>query len=119
MTHNPLKYAVYRDRYDWCAFDLDSTLAYYEKGLIGIGAPIEAGVNKLLECEKDGKTIIIHTARAWADYINIKNWLDDYKVPYDMIVCGKLGAGEYYDDRNKFIEGINKGTNEPEQWLTE
>lgn len=50
--------------------------------------------------------IIIHTARDWKEYKELKQFLEDYEIPYDYIVCGKPTADVYLDDRNMKLEDL-------------
>jgi predicted secreted acid phosphatase len=84
----------------WLAIDLDKTIAknspYPEYNLL---KPIE-GARKFLEViEAQGWKIIIYTSRAWCDYDKIEKWLNKYKIPFRRIVCGKLLAKYFIDDR--------------------
>ena len=45
------------------------------------------------------KTIIIYTARGWAEYNVTKAWLDDQGMAYDAIHMGKPIAHVWIDDR--------------------
>lgn len=87
----------------WYAIDLDGTLAEGiwtpDNPTHKIGYPIWENVHKAREVEAAGYKIIIHTSRAWTDYENIEGWLNHYNVPYRRIVCGKLLAVRYVDDR--------------------
>lgn len=87
----------------WYAIDLDGTLAEGiwtpDNPTSQIGDPIWENVKKAREVEAAGYKIIIHTSRAWTDYENIEGWLNHYNVPYRRIVCGKLLAVRYVDDR--------------------
>lgn len=96
MTH-------YRTNDDllWIAVDLDSTTAmntgHPEYKLLG---PVLGAREALQELAGKGWKIIIHTARPWSDYETIENWLLLYDIPFKRIVCGKLLAKYYIDDRN-------------------
>lgn len=92
------------------AVDLDGTIARFDKwnGDKNIGLPVK-GVRKNLKYIRDklGFTIIIHTCRS--DLEVVKEYLEDYKIPYDYINenpespetvgDGKLYADYYIDDR--------------------
>lgn len=97
----------------WAAIDLDGTLA---KGLwtpdnptSKIGEPIWENVRKARELEAAGYKNVIHTSRGWTDYENIEGWLNHYNVPFRRIVCGKLLAVIYVDDRGRHADA--------ESWL--
>jgi len=87
----------------WAAVDLDGTLAQGiwtpDNPTSEIGPPIEKNVAKAKHLVDIGWKIVIHTARPWNDYERIETWLDFWKIPYSRIVCGKLLAGIYVDDR--------------------
>lgn len=89
-----------RDELKWLAVDLDNTLAVAIWPRPGIGAPIWANVHKLIAAHNAGWKIVIHTARTWADYELIEQFLDSHLIPFNSIVCGKLLAAAYIDDRN-------------------
>src|SRR5262249_8529753 len=85
------------------AIDLDGTLAvstwHPEQAKSVIGDPIEHGVDQLIRLYLAGYEIVIHTSRPWADRRMIKAWLHEHEIPYDSIVCGKLLASVYVDDK--------------------
>jgi len=92
-----------RDRLLWLAVDLDGTLAEPiwspENPTSAIGDPIGRNVVKLREAVRRGYKAVVHTARPWSDYEAIEAWLIANDVPFRAIVCGKLLAGLYIDDR--------------------
>lgn len=87
----------------WAAVDLDGTLAEGiwtpDNPTSDIGEPIWANVKKARELEAAGFKIVIHTSRAWTDYENIEQWLNHYNIPHRRIICGKVLAKVYIDDR--------------------
>jgi hypothetical protein len=87
----------------WLAVDLDGTLAEPTWTPVNptraIGEPINRNVLKLWEAVKAGYKIIIHTARPWTDYELIESWLMVYGIQFDRIICGKLLALAYIDDK--------------------
>lgn len=99
----------------WAAVDLDGTLAEgiwtADNPTSEIGYPIWENVHKARDLEAAGYKIVIHTSRGWTDYENIEGWLNYYNVPYRRIVCGKLLAAVYIDDRNKNVSD--------ESWIPE
>jgi hypothetical protein len=102
MEYDPNKYASSLDDLRWLAVDLDGTLAEPVYPLRGIGKPIPAGVNYCREMTDKGLRIIIHTSRSWEDYEGIERWLNDHDIPFKAIVCGKLLALRYIDDRGDY-----------------
>jgi hypothetical protein len=103
MTNEEAPLPPVRTVLNWSALDLDSTLSTGiwtpDDPTRRIGAPIEANVAKLLELVQAGWKIAIHTSRPWSDYETIELWLRFHRIPYQLIVCGKLLAGKYVDDR--------------------
>lgn len=89
-----------RDELLWLAVDLDGTLAESVWPDPGIGDPIRLNVVKLKEAVRAGWKVTIHTSRPWSDYELIESWLNHHEVPFHRIVCGKLLAAAYLDDRN-------------------
>lgn len=95
----------------WAAVDLDGTIAEPiwtpENPTSEIGAPIEENVDKLFELVENGYKIVIHTSRPWTDYEAIEGWLNYYNIPFRSIVCGKLLAKIYIDDRARWSEATS------------
>lgn len=87
----------------WAAVDLDGTLAepVWTPKTPGpeIGDPIWDNVGKLWGLVRSGYKVVIHTSRGWHDYEAIESWLNYWFIPHDKIVCGKLLAKVYIDDR--------------------
>lgn len=88
-----------RDELIWAAVDLDGTLAEPCWPHPGIGAPIQAGWIKVQRLVDAGYKIVIHTARGWEDYELIESWLRHWGIPFSRIVCGKVLAAVYVDDK--------------------
>src|SRR5690606_32092345 len=92
----------------WAAVDFDGTLCEstwtVETPHAPPGPPIERNVRKLNELVERGMKIAIHTSRSWADYSLIEHWMNHHKIHFDRIVCGKLLARVYVDDRSVFSE---------------
>ncbi len=82
----------------WLAVDFDGTLCKVNENYV-MGEPITENVRKLKECTDKGYKVIIHTARHWEQYKEIEQWLNDHEVPFKFIVCGKILAHRYIDDR--------------------
>ena len=105
-----------RGELKWLAVDLDDTIAKGvwtpESADPGIGPPKWENIDKMVMAYHSGWKIIIHTSRPWHDYEMIESWL--FHWPYydylfyqetrlsqyvSRIVCGKLLAAAYIDDR--------------------
>lgn len=87
----------------WIATDLDGTLAEPiwtpENPTSAIGAPIQRNVVKLREAVRKGFKPVLHTSRPWSDYEACEAWLTRNEIPFKAIICGKLLAAAYIDDR--------------------
>jgi hypothetical protein len=81
------------------AIDFDGVIAESIWPDRGIGEPMWDNIQKLLDVYHSGHEIIIHTARPWSDKGQLEAWLDKHDIPYDGIICGKLLAIKYIDDR--------------------
>lgn len=92
-----------RERLIWLAVDLDGTLAEPiwtpQNPTSAIGDPIRHNVVKLREAVRAGYKVVIHTARPWTDYEAIEAWCNQHEIPFRSIVCGKILAAAYVDDR--------------------
>jgi len=85
----------------WIAVDFDGTIAKNSGFPDFIPSEPLEGVKKILDrFVAQGYKIIVHTARPWADYDNIEKWCIENEIPFRRIVCGKLLAKFYIDDRN-------------------
>lgn len=87
----------------WAAVDLDGTLAESkwtpENPTYELGLPMAGALEKCDHLVAMGYKIIVHTARPWSDYETVESWLNHYGFPWKAIVCGKLLADVYVDDR--------------------
>lgn len=92
----------------WVAVDLDGTLAEGiwtpDNPTSAIGDPIRVNVVKLREAVAKGYKPVIHTSRPWTDYEAIEAWLIHNDIPFRNIVCGKLLAALYIDDRARHAD---------------
>lgn len=87
----------------WAAVDFDGTLTESvwtpEDPVATPGPPKLSSLVKVRDLHLAGYKIVVHTARPWADYEIIEQWLVRHRVPFKGIVCGKLLAAVYIDDR--------------------
>jgi ribonucleotide monophosphatase NagD (HAD superfamily) len=80
--------------------DLDGVVSTEERVFDRPLAKLIPGAREALRALKDaGHTIVIYTARGWAEYNYTKAWLDQHDVPYDAIQMGKPIAHVWIDDR--------------------
>lgn len=85
----------------WLSVDFDETIVHNSGFPDYIpNHPVKGAIQALKNLDKKGYKIIVYTARPWGDYSNIEDWLLEYGVPFRRIVCGKLLAKWYIDDRN-------------------
>ena len=95
-------------------FDFDGVLAEYDGWKDGaIGEPIPEGVVLANACRAMDYKIIISTCRTHPEhapgngyqYRDIRNWLNENKVPFDWIeMDGKPIADVYVDDRGLYFD---------------
>lgn len=92
----------------WIGVDLDGTLAEgiwtpdnptSDIGPIKVYPDGRTAKEKAMELVAHGYKIVVHTARSWTDYENIKEWMNYNGIPFKAIVCGKLLVKQYVDDR--------------------
>lgn len=92
-----------REELIWAAVDFDGTIAYStwsaDNPTALPGDPIPENVHKLWQLANDGYKIIVHTSRSWADYELIEAYMIKHGLPFSRIICGKLLAKVYIDDR--------------------
>ena len=98
-----------REKLIWAAVDLDGTLAESVWPDPGVGPPIKLGVLKVRELHRQGWKVIIHTSRSYEAYELIEAWLWANEVPFSRIVCGKVLAAFYVDDRAVHSSEANWG----------
>jgi hypothetical protein len=66
---------------------------------IMVAEPIAGAREALKELKHAGHTIVIYTARGWAEYRYTKSWLDEHGMSYDAIQMGKPIGHVWIDDR--------------------
>ncbi len=91
--------------FKWLAVDLDKTIATSNYPDFKLEEPINGAKRALYDLIIDGWKIIIHTSRPWSEYDVIEKWLIDNSIPFRRIVCGKLFAKYYIDDRGIKFDG--------------
>lgn len=96
--------------YNHISVDFDGTLF--------VNGEIDKELVDKLNKQYNGK-VFIFTSRSWGDYFLIKNLITEAKLKFEGIVCGKLIAGKYLDDRNisidEFKDSSNKISNNNEE----
>jgi len=80
--------------------DLDGTICSEEKQFSRALASVNAGAREALQRLKGlGHTIIIYSARTWAEYEVTEAWLRSNGIPYDQLILGKPQGDYWIDDR--------------------
>lgn len=80
--------------------DLDGVVSTEERVFDRpLAKPIEGAREALQDLKDAGHTIVIYTARGWAEYNYTKAWLDQHGMVYDAIQMGKPIAHVWIDDR--------------------
>lgn len=111
----------------WVGFDLDRTLAEYNKYSPTIGAPIKPMVDKLKSLLKQGKTVKIFTARVGggpgrdtdAARKAVERWCETHiGRRLEVTCCKDWGMVYFYDDRAVQVEP-NTGRIIGEDWEEE
>lgn len=102
--------------------DLDGTIHKYSKGWNGgeiYDPPFEGSIDVIKWLKNQGFEIMIFTTRAskvnseemGGDYLDqikkVKEWLDEYNIPYDGITAEKIAAEFYIDDKAIHIPNGN------------
>jgi len=64
-----------------------------------LAQPVVGAREDLMMLRNEGWTIIIHTARSWAEYEMTLRWLYDNSIAFDQLVMGKPMATMVIDDR--------------------
>ena len=64
-----------------------------------LATPIPGAREALSALRAAGHTIVVYTARGWAELRVTKKWLDDHGMCYDAIHMGKPIAHVWIDDR--------------------
>lgn len=83
-------------------FDLDGTLAEATWPSNHVGAPIQEGIELMLEYSSRGYAIVVYTARPASHEARIWRWLEELNLQNVVfnVVCGKPLGCMYVDDRS-------------------
>jgi ribonucleotide monophosphatase NagD (HAD superfamily) len=80
--------------------DLDGVICSEERVFDRpLATPIPGAKEALAKLKAAGHTIIVYTARGWAEYNVTKRWLDEHGMTYDALHMGKPIAHVWIDDR--------------------
>jgi len=82
------------------AIDMDGVLCSEEKTFSrSLAKPIPGASESLRSLRTQGHTIIIYSARSWAELEMTKKWLNDHNIEYDGLHLGKISVDIFIDDR--------------------
>lgn len=80
--------------------DLDGVLASEEKTFErALASPLPGAREAVARLRAAGHTVIIYTARGWAEFRMTRRWLDEHGFEYDGLHMGKPIADVWIDDR--------------------
>ena len=80
--------------------DLDGTICSEEKQFSrALAKPLNGAVAAIKELKNGGHTVIIYSARTWAEYEVTVKWLQEHGIPYDQLILGKPQGDFWIDDR--------------------
>ena len=80
--------------------DLDGVICTEERTFErALARQIDGAREALEQLRAAGHTIVIYTARGWAEYRMTRAWLDEHGIPYDALQMGKPIADVWIDDR--------------------
>ena len=80
--------------------DLDGTICTEEKQFSrALAQPMPGAIEALNVLRDKGHTIIIYSARTWAEYEVTVDWLRKNRIAYDQLILGKPQGDYWIDDR--------------------
>lgn len=80
--------------------DLDGTICTEERQFSrSLAKPLPGAAAALQRLKAKGHTVIIYSARTWAEYEMTVDWLHSHDVPYDQLILGKPQGDHWIDDR--------------------
>lgn len=98
--------------------DLDGVISSEERVFErGLATPLPGAKESLEKLRDQGHTIVIYTARGWAEYRMTKDWLDRHGMHYDAIHMGKPIAHVWIDDRAVRFNGWDNTLSQLDQIL--
>lgn len=80
--------------------DLDGTICSEERQFSrALAEPLPGAIEALEALNRNGHTIIIYSARTWAEYEMTAAWLAANSVPHSQLILGKPEGDFWIDDR--------------------
>jgi uncharacterized HAD superfamily protein len=88
--------------------DIDGTICTEKKQFSrSLAKPIEGAMEALQLIKSQGHTIILYSARTWAEYEVTVEWLSRHQMPFDQLILGKPQGDYWIDDRAIEFTGWN------------
>jgi len=88
--------------------DIDGTICdevpTFQKSMAKAKPNAVKNINKLYKYN----TIVLYTARSWAEYKMTESWLKTNKIKYNLLICGKPIYDIWIDDRAIQFENWDK-----------
>lgn len=86
--------------------DLDGVICTEEKTFErSLAKPQEGALEGMRQLRAQGHTVIVHTARSWAEYRMTEDWLRKNNIEFDALQMGKPIYDVWVDDRAVRFEG--------------
>lgn len=80
--------------------DLDGTICTEEKQFSrALARPLPGAIDAIRHLKEKGHTVIIYSARTWAEYELTIDWLQRNNIIYDQLILGKPQGDFWIDDR--------------------
>lgn len=81
--------------------DLDGTICTEEKTFSrSLAKPLPKAVETINSFYKEGHTIIIYSARTWAEFEMTREWLKKNNIKFHQLMLGKPIGDIWIDDRS-------------------
>lgn len=86
--------------------DLDGVICSEERTFErSLAEPMEGARQALATLKSMGHTVVIYSARSWAEYKMTFDWLSRHGFEFDSLVMGKPNYDVFIDDRAVRFEG--------------
>ncbi len=80
--------------------DLDGTICTEERTFSrSLAKPLPNAIETINKLYEEGNTIIIYSARTWAEFEMTTEWLKKYRLKYHQLMLGKPVGDIWIDDR--------------------
>ena len=80
--------------------DLDGVICTEERTFDRpLAKPLPGAREAIAALKAAGHTVVVYTARGWAEFRTTKKWLEDHGIEHDGLHMGKPIADVWIDDR--------------------